>query len=654
MGVPYDDPEGDFGDADEDGFAIGGAEITKPGPHDVLLGRGGGTNNHFGNVKFRKLVNEHKMRYLACSKVDKPKVAREVVEIWRKMSPPGRFLARKDESKKGPGSVKDSNNVWLEVGDKKAREKASQCLRERTPDVLPYIKQLRQQQDQMTEQGVSLVQQQLQMHQHVNGGIDGDPKFNSPGMMNHAVAGRPSASALARRGSLPVVPSAVASSAIPTIHSSVSRRTSLPTVSNLQGSSNMHMNSMMRQQQHLHHRALNDPFLHERHASLMQQQEFNMSPRIVSERSLMMQQQFGIADMPSMTSASMFNQQTRMMSPQSNIPQPVLSMQPNGVHLMTPQPHAGHMMSPQPNAVRSYPLSTGAINNRLNPQLQMMQQLPQQPPLVQNRLASPEDLEPLPYDDRQESNDLLPKPDVTTSIPNSQIQTNLPQHAPERQNQKGRPQHQKLPGGEQRGLTNSKETAPPTGRLKSDDMHPLPLDQQKRKSTTGKEANDSRSNNPKAPIPGHVDDGELTLREYRKTLEEYITNHQIAAPPADVLEDDPENEFSLEGLDTTAWIQQALNNDDSGSDLMESAGSMGEPKGRRGMLSTQKSQKSLMSTGTSYMSMAMSDMEQSGNDATATSTAGLSREAKMNMSRSMHSNHSLMSELTDFSSSEIL
>jgi hypothetical protein len=43
--------------------------ITKPGGNDVLLGRGGGTNNHSGNIKFRQLVNEHKMAYLACSKV---------------------------------------------------------------------------------------------------------------------------------------------------------------------------------------------------------------------------------------------------------------------------------------------------------------------------------------------------------------------------------------------------------------------------------------------------------------------------------------------------------------------------------------------------------------------------------------------------------
>ncbi|GAX09688.1 hypothetical protein FisN_19Lh153 [Fistulifera solaris] len=147
----------------EDELELHGDAILAPTSHDVLLGRGGGTNNHSGNIKFRQLVNEHKIRYLACSKVDKPKVARDVVELWKKMTPPGRFLARKDETKKG--SIKAPENVWYEVADKKAREKASQCLRERTPDVLPYIKQLREQQDAITEKGVSMVQHQLQMQQ---------------------------------------------------------------------------------------------------------------------------------------------------------------------------------------------------------------------------------------------------------------------------------------------------------------------------------------------------------------------------------------------------------------------------------------------------------------------------------------------------------
>ena len=137
--------------------------ITKPGPHDVLCGRGGGTNNHSGNVKFRQMINDHKLRYLAASKVEKPKVAREVVKLWRALDPAGRFLARKDDSRKGPGSVKAEGNIWYDVGDKKAREKASQCLRERTPDVLPYVREMQRQQDLLTGQGLRLVEQQMRM-----------------------------------------------------------------------------------------------------------------------------------------------------------------------------------------------------------------------------------------------------------------------------------------------------------------------------------------------------------------------------------------------------------------------------------------------------------------------------------------------------------
>jgi hypothetical protein len=148
------------------------ALVTKLRENDVLLGRGGGTNNHAGNVKFRKLVNEHKLRYLAASKVDKPKIAREVVHIWRSMQPPGRFLARHDEdvSEKSNSSHNggENNHVWVEVGDKKANAKASQCLRERTPEVMPYLRQLREHQDLTTEQGVMMVRQHQQP-----GGVSG-------------------------------------------------------------------------------------------------------------------------------------------------------------------------------------------------------------------------------------------------------------------------------------------------------------------------------------------------------------------------------------------------------------------------------------------------------------------------------------------------
>ena len=98
--------------------------ITKPGPHDVVCGRGGGTNAHPGNKTFRELIAAHKSRYVTADKIDKPRVAREVVKEWRHRDPPGRFLVKVDNSSGG-------EVTWLDVGDKKATEKASQCLREK-------------------------------------------------------------------------------------------------------------------------------------------------------------------------------------------------------------------------------------------------------------------------------------------------------------------------------------------------------------------------------------------------------------------------------------------------------------------------------------------------------------------------------------------
>jgi hypothetical protein len=112
------------------------------GPHDVLLGRGLGITRNVGNVMFRELVNEHKMRYVACFKTDKPKIAKELVHYWHSLDPPGRFLARDVECKKNSPNILHGGR-WCEVGDKIAQQKASQCLRERTPDVTPYCNYMR-------------------------------------------------------------------------------------------------------------------------------------------------------------------------------------------------------------------------------------------------------------------------------------------------------------------------------------------------------------------------------------------------------------------------------------------------------------------------------------------------------------------------------
>ena len=83
--------------------------------NDVLLGRGGGTNRHTGNILFRDLVSEHQPAYVQARKRDKTLIAKSIVAHVRSKN--GRFL-------------REENGKWIDVGDKKAAEKASQALRE--------------------------------------------------------------------------------------------------------------------------------------------------------------------------------------------------------------------------------------------------------------------------------------------------------------------------------------------------------------------------------------------------------------------------------------------------------------------------------------------------------------------------------------------
>lgn len=114
--------------------------IKRTTSRDVLFGRGGRTNNHSGNINFRKLVLKNKPRYVKATKTKKPNVARKIVSIWR--SKGGRFLMPHpdsvNDSSKSKGSRRRNNRgqerppiLWIEVSDEKAREKTSQCLRER-------------------------------------------------------------------------------------------------------------------------------------------------------------------------------------------------------------------------------------------------------------------------------------------------------------------------------------------------------------------------------------------------------------------------------------------------------------------------------------------------------------------------------------------
>jgi hypothetical protein len=96
--------------------------IAKPGPNDCLFGRGGGTNHHPGNKLYRKIVEDRKEKYLTSKRLDKPLVAIDIINKWRTLDPPGRFL-----------KLNNATKLWDHVGDRKAREKTSQALREKTP-----------------------------------------------------------------------------------------------------------------------------------------------------------------------------------------------------------------------------------------------------------------------------------------------------------------------------------------------------------------------------------------------------------------------------------------------------------------------------------------------------------------------------------------
>ncbi|CAB9496061.1 expressed unknown protein [Seminavis robusta] len=96
--------------------------VTTINDNDVLSGRGGGTNLHPGNRQFRDLINLYRRDYLKARKNDKPAISRSIVNAIRDKN--GRFLKKVEKS-----------GLWFEIGDDAAREKTSQALRQRAPEM---------------------------------------------------------------------------------------------------------------------------------------------------------------------------------------------------------------------------------------------------------------------------------------------------------------------------------------------------------------------------------------------------------------------------------------------------------------------------------------------------------------------------------------
>lgn len=92
-----------------------------PGRTDVLCGRGGGINNHVGNIAFRELVNTEKYDYnLARDKMEKGVIAERVIGWVKEIG--GRFLSKE-------------NGMWIEIDHQRELAKTAQALREGAPRI---------------------------------------------------------------------------------------------------------------------------------------------------------------------------------------------------------------------------------------------------------------------------------------------------------------------------------------------------------------------------------------------------------------------------------------------------------------------------------------------------------------------------------------
>ena len=91
-----DGKDGSAGSGDSDRESLPPNAVDKDGnilvtDYDILCGRGGLTNHHRGNKRFRDIVALHRPDYVRAPKIQKPSVARVIVRAIRHGDPPGRY-----------------------------------------------------------------------------------------------------------------------------------------------------------------------------------------------------------------------------------------------------------------------------------------------------------------------------------------------------------------------------------------------------------------------------------------------------------------------------------------------------------------------------------------------------------------------------------
>lgn len=631
-------------------------EIRNPGEHDVLLGRGGGTNGHAGNINFRELVKRHKKDYLAATKIDKPKVAKRVVEIWQSLNPPGRFLARRDDSKKGPGSVRDENIVWVEVDVKEARKKASQCLREKTEDVKDYVEQLRKEQDKQTEEGVSKVGEKIKQTKELNASTpDSTGSASTARIRNHphSALSEDTISHMPDRPVAPRVSSMRRTSMPATVHSvtdgiagggmaryrTQDRRTSMPV-----GGQRVHQN-----------------------------QEIDFDLLMANHREVIRDAYTAVerpSDLSPVGMSSMQQQQQQMQAMRARMLQagrtmsPPLSQSMNGMNGMgiafpqnSMQPFGQTPMSPMS------PTGTMSAREQLMQQQLLLAEQQQQILKEQERLVRQEHMlaqmtrqgQPNAFAGQQMMSPQYSQMHVSQSGIGNQGNPMYPV------NSQGLQSLQEERAGKPDMARSSNETyampqthAAATRKMPKSSLKKSPGDNSKpraRPAELTRPAN--RTQKPTANGEDHP--------EYRKTLEKYIANNQGSLASLDLNDDSFENSGTVNGVEADEWIEeQVLHN--SGEMSGSNRGSLRRDR----TVGRTKSNKSVdmmsLATGTlgsigggDQMSFAFSEMDAQSVELEDLSKGEREHSKRGNSKRSMSilSVGTAMSDITDFDIGEL-
>jgi hypothetical protein len=615
-------------------------QILHPGDHDVLLGRGGGTNSHPGNVNFRELVKMHKKRYLAATKMGKPKVAKEVVDLWRQLEPPGRFLSRIDEPKTGPRSLRDENIPWIEVDEKEARKKASQCLRERTVDVKDYLDQLREHQDLKTKEGVSKVIEEMEQNQGLDAstpdstGSSSRPELKIPlspppgeNTIIH-VPDRPRSLNMAsmRRTSMPVTSHSVTDGIYGGGMSksrTQDRRTSLPAGGQkLKSNREIDYDLLM---------ANHGENIHNAYTEV--ERSVNMSPTGMTRLQMQMQQQH------------LFDStRARMLRAGGMPPMPEMSFPQNGMYGFGQQISltlsAQEQLMQQQRFLAEQQHHILREQERLVRQEHIIAQLAQQgqsghfpPPVAMAGI--PRELKGAPPISLtlHSKSDPLATIEQVYSTPSHGLQLPLEQNI----NPLNRHQDHST-GTEERLQASSRASmAPKTSKsaLKrsSEDSKPItrPIEQNTQEST-----------------------GE-DHPEYRKTLETYIANNQSSLGSLDLPDDSFDNSGTVNGVEADEWIEEQIGNNSDGMSI-SNRGSLRRDR----TVARTKSNKSVdlmsLATGTigsigggDQMSFAFSELDEQSveiEDLSKSERENSKRPTKRSMS--ILSIGTAMSELSDF------